>query len=252
MIVKPLPNINGSVIVVTNTATNFFDLVKTAASVTTDIVLGTETVVDALDIRIGAADIVVTWDGTTPTAALGQTLAAGAEYKFRGRPLSNLKMIRTGGSNVSCEVVYGYTQEGEGESAAALGGGSAVPDVNMSQVGGTTVDTNSGTASAGTQRTILASGATSTRTTVTPALTSAALIAANTSRKGLRIVHTPVDPTQNLWIAAAATATSAIFFTKLTGSGEVSLYDATEWPYSGQYSIISDVASGTVQVYELS
>lgn len=98
---------------------------------------------------------------------------------------------------------------------------------------------------------VLARGATSTRTTVTPASTSAALIAANTSRKGLRIVHTAVDPSQNVWIAAAATASSTIFFIKLVGSGEANLYDTAEWPYSGQYSIISDVATGTIQVYEL-
>ena len=94
-------------------------------------------------------------------------------------------------------------------------------------------------------------GATSTRTTVTPALTSTTLIAASTNRKGLRIVHTAIDPAQVLWIAAAATASSTIHFTKLVGSGEMSLYDAKEWPYSGQYSIISDVATGTIQVYEL-
>lgn len=99
--------------------------------------------------------------------------------------------------------------------------------------------------------TTLVNASTSTRTTVTPALTSAALIAANTGRKGLRIVHTATDPAQNLWIAAAATATTAIYFIKITGSGEANLYDAVEWPYSGQYSIISDAASGTIQVYEL-
>lgn len=124
-------------------------------------------------------------------------------------------------------------------------------DSNVTQIGGVAIDLNSGTTGGGTQRVVLGSGATSSRTTVTPSLSSQALIAANSSRKGLRITHTAVDPAQNLWVAAAATATSAIFFTRLVGSGEVNLFDGVEWPYSGQWSVISDVASGTIQVYEL-
>lgn len=134
-----------------------------------------------------------------------------------------------------------------------ISGGSAIlpSSVNVAQVGGTAVDTNAGTASAGTERVILASGATATRTTVTPSLASQTLKAANTSRKGLRIVSTAVDPTQQIWISIAATATSANFFTKLVGSGEVDLYSSTDWPYNGAWTIISDVASGTLQVIEL-
>lgn len=97
----------------------------------------------------------------------------------------------------------------------------------------------------------LTTGTTSTRTTVTPSLTSQSLIAANTGRLGLRVVLTSVDPSQNVWIATAATATSAIYFTKLTGSSEANLFDSVEWPYTGAYSVISDVASGTIQIYQL-
>jgi len=131
------------------------------------------------------------------------------------------------------------------------GGGSVAENVNLAKVGGTATDTNSGTASAGTLRTILASGATATRTTVTPSLASQSLIAASTSRKGLRVVSTAVDPTQQIWISTAATATSTNFFTKLVGSGEVDLYSATDWPYNGAWTVISDVASGTLQVIQL-
>lgn len=134
----------------------------------------------------------------------------------------------------------------------APGGGSSVPEnVNIAKVGGTATDTNSGNASAGTQRMILSSGGTATRTTVTPALTSQTLISANTSRKGLRVVHKAVDPSQKLYFKAGATATTSDFFTSIQGSGELNLYDAVEWPYSGVWSVISDVASGTIQVIEL-
>lgn len=108
--------------------------------------------------------------------------------------------------------------------------------------------------SGGTQRTTattsLATGGTRTRTTVTPSLASQALIAANTARKGLRVVVTSVDPSQKIWFSRAGTATSANFDTLQQGSGEVVLFDA-EWPDTGAWTVISDVASGTLQVIEL-
>lgn len=106
-----------------------------------------------------------------------------------------------------------------------------------------------GTPSA-TQTTRAKTGATRTRTTVTPSLSSQALIAANANRLGLRIVHTAVDPTQKVYFSRAATATSANFDTSITGSGEVELFDAS-WPDTGAWTVISDVASGTLQVIEL-
>ena len=95
------------------------------------------------------------------------------------------------------------------------------------------------------------SASTATRTTVTPATSSALLIAANPNRKGLKIVHTATDPSQNNWFSTVNPATSSNFFTRLIGSGELSLYDKDEWPYTGEWRIISDVASGTMQVIEL-
>lgn len=92
-------------------------------------------------------------------------------------------------------------------------------------------------------------GATSTRTTITPSLSSQTLIASNTGRKGLRVIHTPVDPTQICWISTG-TASSTSFFTKQKGAWEIELFDAA-YPYTGAYTLISDVASGTTQVFEL-
>lgn len=115
MIVKPYPNINASAITVTATATSLYDLLKTAASVSTDIVAPNEKDCDALDIFVGAADVVATWDGTTPTNTLGQILKSAKNSSFRGRPLSKMKLIRTGGANVTCNVVYGYSCGNESE-----------------------------------------------------------------------------------------------------------------------------------------
>lgn len=94
-------------------------------------------------------------------------------------------------------------------------------------------------------------GATATRTTVTPSLSSQTLIAANTARLGLKIVLTSVDPAQNIWIKCGASATSSNFITQRQGSGEITLFDSKDFPYTGLYSVISDAASGTIQVIEL-
>lgn len=96
----------------------------------------------------------------------------------------------------------------------------------------------------------LITGATSTRTTKTPALTSAELIAANTGRRGLRVIHTAVDQAQRCWISTG-TASSTSYLLLAQGSWELNLFDAVEWPYTGAYTFISDVASGTTQIFQL-
>lgn len=218
MIIKPSPNINGQKITVTGTATSLYSLINTAASMSATYA-GYPPDTDGLDIIPEDGDIRVTWDGTTPTASLGELLSSGTLYRFRGRALANMKLIRVSG-NVACSVVLGKSTMGESESAT-------------------------------TYAVVLETGTTSTRTTVTPALTSGTLTAAGTTRKGLRVVHTATDPSQQIWITPGATATTSNYFTKLVGSSEVSLYDATEWPYLGQWSLISDSATGTTQVFEL-
>lgn len=94
-------------------------------------------------------------------------------------------------------------------------------------------------------------GTTATRTTLTPSLTSQTLIAANTGRLGLKLIITCVDPSQNIWVKCGGSASSTNFMTQRQGSGEIILYDSCEFPYTGLYSVISDVASGTIQVIEL-
>lgn len=107
MNVKPYPNINGSKILVTGTATSLYDLIKTAASVTT-ILEAKEQALDALDIVAEDGSVNLTWDGTTPTSTKGQTLTQGLPYFFRGADLAKLKLIGTSGS-VNCSITYGYS-----------------------------------------------------------------------------------------------------------------------------------------------
>lgn len=119
---KAHPNINCSVISVTNTATTLFSLIETAGSVS-DIKATFGDYINGLDITVGDS-IRITWDGTTPTALLGELLTAG-RYSFRNRDLSKMRLIRVGGSNVSCSVVLGSCDEDETESYSSAGGSSA-------------------------------------------------------------------------------------------------------------------------------
>lgn len=49
--------------------------------------------------------IIVTWDGTTPTATLGQHVAAGSSLTISGNVnVQNVKMIRQGGSDATASV----------------------------------------------------------------------------------------------------------------------------------------------------
>lgn len=50
-----------------------------------------------------------TWNGTTPTAAIGHLLAAGDTLQVEGEQnVSNLKMIRSGGSDSTAIVTVYY------------------------------------------------------------------------------------------------------------------------------------------------
>jgi len=109
MIVKPFPNINGSRITVTSTATSLYELIKTAAGVNTDILAPTDAALDALDINCETGDVSVSWDGITPTSTDGDTLKNDQLYTFRGRDLANLKLVSVTGSDEYCSITYGYS-----------------------------------------------------------------------------------------------------------------------------------------------
>lgn len=123
MIVKPFPNVNASVISVGTTADTLFNLIKTAASSTADIISGRETIPNALDIT-PVDDIRVTFDNSVPTTALGFLLNGGTMYRFRGRNLDTMQLVTVGGVPVNCDIVYGLSEQGEPESATGSGSGA--------------------------------------------------------------------------------------------------------------------------------
>lgn len=49
--------------------------------------------------------VVITWDGTTPTATLGRVLAAGATLEISGNDnVRNIQLIRQGGSDATASI----------------------------------------------------------------------------------------------------------------------------------------------------
>lgn len=120
MIVKPFLNANASVIAVTGTAAALFDLINTAGS-TAKANAGFPAHLDAIDIFLEDGDIRVLFDGNTPTASKGILLKQGGYYTIRGAMLSSMKLIRTGGSNVSCSLQVGLSQVGEVTGVGATG-----------------------------------------------------------------------------------------------------------------------------------
>lgn len=127
MIIVPHQNAAGSKPVVTSTATAIFDLINTAASTNLPLA-GFDSQVDSIDITPENGSVRVMYDGNTPTASNGQLLYEDVTYHFRGIDLLKLKLIRTGGSDVTCNAVLGRATAGEvsssgGNSVAGSGGG---------------------------------------------------------------------------------------------------------------------------------
>ena len=111
-------NAAGSKVTVTSTATNIFDLINTAAS-TTLANAGFPAESNAIDLTVEDGDIRVLFDNNDPTSSNGVLLSSGNTYFFRGVPLSKLKLIRAGSSDVACSLQVGKSDEGESTSANA-------------------------------------------------------------------------------------------------------------------------------------
>lgn len=125
-------NVNGYSISVTSSASYLYDLINTAAS-TTDVRAGFPSDANAVDITPEDGEVrVVFSDSIDPTTALGQKLAAGSTYRFRGVPLTKMKLIRVGGSNVACTVVVGKSTAEESTSADLTPGTAASGAISVS------------------------------------------------------------------------------------------------------------------------
>lgn len=127
MEIVPAQNAAASKIAVTGTATGIYALINTAGSTNLPRA-GYSVDTNGIDITVEDGDVRVLFDGNTPTATLGMLLSSGNVYRFRSMPLENMKLIRTGGSNVACSVELGKSDRAEVSNsspyAAATGGGS--------------------------------------------------------------------------------------------------------------------------------
>jgi hypothetical protein len=130
--------------------------------------------------------------------------------------------------NLGSQAPDGSTYVVLTDGAGNLGTVTATSTENLAQVGGTAVDVNTGNASAGTQRVVLASNqpvvtiaatapATGTQTSVASSATDVSVLASNASRKGAAIYN---DSTQVLNILLSnATSSATVFTTKIAASG---------------------------------
>ena len=118
MIPFKLPNINGSVIAVTGTASTLQSLIRTASSSTTFDVNN----LDAIDLVVEGDDIRVAFDGNTPTATEG--LKVTGSKSLRNISLDALQLVSTGAtSNVSIQIGRTASDESGGGTFSSGGGG---------------------------------------------------------------------------------------------------------------------------------
>jgi len=96
--------IAGHAIAVTNTATALTSLIDTAASAAQSL----PSSLDEVIIQPEDGDIRFTCDGTTPTASLGELVMQNEKKTIVGISPKNITLIRTGGSNVTCNVRVGW------------------------------------------------------------------------------------------------------------------------------------------------
>lgn len=103
MLTYKLPNANASVITATSTATTLESLIDTAGSAASSL----PSDLDAVDMAVAAGgnDILILWDGNTPTTTKGFTVTAGSYISLRGIDLKKLKLIAdTGTTAVAVQV----------------------------------------------------------------------------------------------------------------------------------------------------
>lgn len=115
MQIYQIPEIEGHKISVTTTAASLFDLINAQLSSSANF----PATLNALDIYIVGGDVRASWGAEAPTTSEGFTLKQNGLYMFRGRSLKDLQLISISGS-VDCEVVIGFAEDDESESATFL------------------------------------------------------------------------------------------------------------------------------------
>ncbi len=104
MQVFKLPNAAASKVTATSTATRLYDLIQTAAATNPQL----PGFLNEIFITPEDGDIRVTFDGNAPTSTQGFLVRSGACQAYSGVPLSKMRLIRAGGSNVACSLVIGH------------------------------------------------------------------------------------------------------------------------------------------------
>jgi hypothetical protein len=121
MRIVKLKNANGSVIAVTNTATLLTALLTTAVGENQPL----PDALDAVLLNPEDGDVRILADGNDPSTTKGLLLKQGGFYKFVGISVSQIKLIRTGGSNVAVGVQVGFAEQGESSFASGTGSSSS-------------------------------------------------------------------------------------------------------------------------------
>lgn len=128
MIPAKFLNANSSTITVTNVSTSLKDLIDTAGGGFNNFI----TQVDGFDICPETADIRIAY-GNNPTATQGFILKSNTVYSFRFVDFANIRLIRTGGSNVTCSLFVGQSLLGELTISSMVGSiNSITGDVTIS------------------------------------------------------------------------------------------------------------------------
>lgn len=103
MIIYKLPNAAASKITVTDTATNLFDLIETAAGTTPDIPGDA----NAIMLTAESDDVRIMLDDNSPTSGNGFLIKGDVPEILRGVPLRKMQLIRVGSSNVDVSIQVG-------------------------------------------------------------------------------------------------------------------------------------------------
>ena len=220
-------NAASSLIAVTDTATALFTLINTAGTVTNsqDYFLnpnnGSNRPADGIVIMPEDGDIRVGFEGNTPTAAVGMLLKEGVKYKIPSINLANLKLIRTGASNVSCSIdLFKADRSDSFESSLEVAGGSG--SISLT---GDLPDT-----AAGDLASISGSISGAGSPTVDSYTSTDINLAANTADQ--EIIAAP-GASKEIWIYG-------INFTMGTGDGSISFQDSDDTAITGVMTFKQD------------
>lgn len=101
-----LPNASASNITVTDTATNLYDLIETAAGEDPNLRKN----LNGILLLPEDGDVRFLFDGNSPTASEGIKVSQGQARLLEGVPLNQMELIRTGASNVKVSIQVGESE----------------------------------------------------------------------------------------------------------------------------------------------